>query len=64
MTTECSQADAEAAEIDALDARKRFLAELARGPKSISDAYVQWQQSERHAFEARRARREAEVFDG
>lgn len=62
--TECSRADLEACEVDALDARDRFLQELARGPKSISDAYIFWQQSERQAFEARRARREAEVFDG
>lgn len=63
MTTECTQADAEAAEVDAIEARSRFLRELARGPKVISDAYIEWQQSERQAFEARRARREAEVFE-
>ena len=63
MLTEVSQADLEAAEVDALDARDRFLRELARGPRSISDAYAAWMQSERLAFEARRARRESEVFE-
>jgi len=60
---ELSQADYEAAECGAVEARRRFLTELARGPKSISDAYVAWQQSERLAFDARRARREAEVIE-
>lgn len=63
MTTECTQTDYEAAEVDAQEARQRFLRELARGPKVISDAYIAWQQSERQAFEARRARREDEVFE-
>ena len=59
--TEVTQTDYESAEVDAQEARQRFLLELERGPKVISDAYIAWQQAERQAFEARRARRESEV---
>ncbi len=53
MTTELTQSDRASASSPSSPA----------GPKVISDAYIAWQQSERQAFEARRARRDLEVHE-
>jgi len=60
---ELSQADYEALELEAIEARQSFLEALAGAPR-VARAYAQWQGAERAAFEGRRARRESEVQHG
>jgi hypothetical protein len=52
----------EAREVQAQEARERFLGLLTSAP-DVAAAFEQWQQAERVAFEARRDRREGEVRD-
>jgi hypothetical protein len=61
--SEISQVEYERLEVRAQAARQRFLAELAAAPRAQA-AWRVLQRAEHEAFEARRARREAEVHSG
>lgn len=60
---EITQVEYERAELAALRARRRFLAELSKHPE-LSKLYSECHQADRLVVDARRARREAEVQEG
>jgi len=59
---ELTQTEYEAAEVHVAEAREAFFSAVVRVP-AILEAWRQWQQAERQALEARRARRESEVHE-
>lgn len=59
---EITRAEYELVELQAIEARQRFLEELARHP-DMAELYRAAQLLEAQALEARRARREAEVLE-